>query len=67
MTQDKPLSERWEANKDRPAWVQANREELQAATGVDIPRARSQIAGSPGKKGAITKKLTEEDNEDDNE
>lgn len=64
MTQDKPLSERWEANKDRPAWVQANRDELAEATGMHVPRSRSNISTFLGsKKGAVTKKLNEEDNE----
>lgn len=56
---DPDLYDQWQANKDRPAWVQTHRDELMAATDLDdIPRSRSAIdAWLRRKKGVVTRRL----------
>lgn len=62
MTGQDSLYEEWQDNKDRPAWVQANRDAIAGATGKDVPRGRSAIgAWLEDHKGAVTSSL-EEDN-----
>lgn len=39
----KDLLERWEANRDRPAWVQAHRDELEREADVELPVGRAAI------------------------
>lgn len=52
------LYETWQDNKDRPAWVQRRRDDLEAATGLDIPRSRSAIdEWLDSYKGTVTKRL----------
>lgn len=65
----KQLLDRWSANQDRPHWIQENRQELMDATGLDIPYRLHEIDAwlTPGRKGAITRKLrklTEPDDTD---
>lgn len=67
MTQE--LYETWQEHKDRPAWVQANRDAIMAATDKDIPRGRAEIAEwLDSHKGAVTQALepNDGDTEDDN-
>lgn len=61
------ITQQWNDNKDRPAWVQANRDELMELTGLDdIPRSRSEIDEYLGsKKGVITRRLNDEGDEED--
>lgn len=55
----------WKANNDRPAWVRRHRDELQQATGMDIPRSLRELEEwlTPARKGAVTKALTEDADE----
>jgi hypothetical protein len=54
------LLERWSANKDRPHWIQANRHDLAAATGLDIPERLHEIeAWLDGYKAHVTRRLRE--------
>lgn len=66
MTQE--LYETWQEHKDRPAWVQANRDAIMAATDKDIPRGRAEIAEwLDSHKGSVTQALKpNDDTEDDN-
>lgn len=34
---------RWHEHKDRPAWVRRHRDELEAATGLDIPQNLAEL------------------------
>lgn len=65
MTDNTALYNEWQENKDRPAWIQRNRERLAEATGMWIPERRSVIAGwLPDHKSPITTKLKEEAGDD---
>jgi len=59
----------WRENNDRPAWVQANREQLVEQTGVHVPSRRSAISEwLDTHKGVVTRKLTDDgDTEDSND
>lgn len=55
----KQLLDRWSENNDRLHWVQANRAELEEATGLTIPSRLHELENwlTPQRKGAVTRKL----------
>lgn len=56
----KQLLDRWSENKDRLHWIQANRHEIEAATGVEVPKRLHEIeAWLDGHKPVVTRKLRE--------
>lgn len=60
----------YEQNKDRPAWLQANADQLSELTGVELPRSRAAIdSWLETKQAALTRKVRdafgEYDDEDD--
>jgi len=60
------LRDRWEANKDRPAWIRRHADELEAATETEIPRNLAELDDwLRRKKAVVTRKLNEADAESD--
>lgn len=50
----------WNDNKDRPAWVQRNRDDLSEATDLEIPRALDELHDwLPDYKATVTRKLSD--------
>lgn len=60
------LRDRWEQHKDRPAWVRRHADELETATGLEIPRNLAELDDwLRRKKAVVTRKLNESDAESD--
>ena len=62
----KQLLDRWSENNDRLHWVKANRAELEAATGCDIPGRLHELEDwLTTHKAVVTRKLREAADGDD--
>lgn len=61
------LFDQYTANNARPAWIRRHRDELQAATGLEIPQHLADIENDwlPRYKSVLTRKLNPDDDRGD--